>query len=68
MSIDRTSKVTTVVVIGASGFIGEHLLNVLAVRKNIEVRVLVHRNRAKNNVNINFIEGDLLKPNSLDIY
>jgi len=72
VSISRSSKVATVVIIGASGFIGEHLLNVLAVRKNIEVRVLVHRNRAKNNanvyinININFIEGDLLKPDSLD--
>lgn len=59
-------NVTTVVVIGASGFIGEHLVNALAERKGIEVRVLVHRNRTKNHNNINFIEGDLLKPGSLD--
>lgn len=68
MSGDRvTSNVTTVAVIGASGFIGEHLLRILAGRKEIEVRVLVHRNRAKNHANINFIEGDLLRADSLDV-
>lgn len=67
MSADRvTSNATTVVVIGASGFIGEHLLNSLAEREDIELRVLVHRNRAKNHTNINFIEGDLMNPDSLD--
>jgi len=60
------SDVATVVVIGASGFIGEHLLKVLVERKGIEVRVLVHRNRTKDHPNINFIEGDLLKPDSLN--
>jgi nucleoside-diphosphate-sugar epimerase len=62
-----TSDVITIVVIGASGFIGEHLLNVLAERKDIEIRVLLHRNRAKNHTNVSFIEGDLLKPDSLDV-
>lgn len=57
----------TVVVIGASGFIGLHLLNVLSERRDIEVRVLVHRSTTNNNhTNIDFIEGDLLKPDSLD--
>lgn len=60
------SNVATVVVIGASGFIGEHLLNVFAERKDIKVHVLVHRNRAKKHDNISFFEGDLLKPGSLD--
>jgi nucleoside-diphosphate-sugar epimerase len=62
----KSTDVTTVVVVGASGFIGEHLLNVLIERKDIELRVLVHRNRAKSHPCINFIEGDLLKPDSLD--
>ena len=62
-----THDLKTVVVIGASGFIGEHLLKSLAQRKDIEVRVLVHRSRIKSNDNINFIEGDLLKPDSLDV-
>ncbi len=61
-----TSAMKTVVVVGASGFIGEHLLRALAGWKDIEVRVLVHRNKAKNQDNISFIEGDLLKPDSLD--
>jgi nucleoside-diphosphate-sugar epimerase len=68
MSINRaTLGVKTVVVIGASGFIGEHLLAVLAGHKDIEVRVLMHRTRAKSQANINYIEGDLLKPDSLDV-
>jgi nucleoside-diphosphate-sugar epimerase len=62
-----SSSLTNVVVIGASGFIGEHLVNALVERKHTEVRVLVHRNRTKNNNNIHFIEGDLLKPDSLDV-
>ena len=65
--LPKASDVTTVVVIGASGFIGEHLLKVLAERKDIEVRVLVHRTRAQSQANISFVEGDLLKPDSLDI-
>jgi len=60
------SGVTTVVVIGASGFIGEYLLKDLAARQDIEIRVLVHRTRAKSQANISFIEGDLLKPESLN--
>ncbi len=68
MSDDRfTANVTTLVVIGASGFIGEHLLNVLADQKDLELRVLVHRYRTKNHDNLNFIEGDLLRPDSLDL-
>lgn len=59
-------NVTTVVVIGASGFVGEYLVNALTERKDVEVRVLVHRNRTKNHNNIHFIEGDLLNPGSLD--
>lgn len=66
MSVARAASVTTVVVIGASGFIGEHLLNALVERKNIELRVLVHRKKGKSHPGINFIEGDLLKPDSLD--
>lgn len=67
MSGARVSEVKTVVVIGASGFIGEHLLNVIVKRKDIELRVLVHRKKAKSHPGINFIEGDLLKPDSLDV-
>jgi nucleoside-diphosphate-sugar epimerase len=55
-----------VVVIGASGFIGEHLLALLANRTDIEVRVLVHRKRAESRAGITFVEGNLLAPESLD--
>ena len=66
MSGNHASGLTTVAVIGASGFIGEHLLNALAERTDIELRVLVHRKKAKTHAGINFIEGDLLQPDSLD--
>ncbi|MDO9280854.1 MAG: NAD(P)-dependent oxidoreductase [Methylotenera sp.] len=67
INISVTPHLSPVVVIGASGFIGEHLLSVLSERGGIEVRVLVHRNSAKSYTNIKFIEGDLLKPGSLDV-
>ncbi|WP_168224772.1 NAD-dependent epimerase/dehydratase family protein [Rhodoferax aquaticus] len=67
MSGNHASGVNTVVVIGASGFIGEHLLNTLTERSNIELRVLVHRKKAKIHAGVNFIEGDLLQPDSLDV-
>ncbi|MDP1871614.1 MAG: NAD(P)-dependent oxidoreductase [Gallionella sp.] len=66
MSGEGVSDVTTVVVIGASGFIGEHLLNALAECKDLEIRVLVHRKKTKSYTGVNFIVGDLLKPESLD--
>jgi len=60
------SNVKAVVVIGASGFIGDYLLKELASRSDIEVRVLVHRNKPQNHSNIKFIEGDLLARDSLN--
>jgi nucleoside-diphosphate-sugar epimerase len=66
IKVSATNQLPVVVVIGASGFIGEYLLNVLSERFDIEVRVLVHHSRAKNHTNINYIEGDLLESNSLD--
>lgn len=67
MSSDRDgSNRSTVAVIGASGFIGEHLLALLVNRTDIEVRVLVHRKRAENRASIAFVEGSLLVPESLD--
>lgn len=59
------SRVKTIVIIGASGFIGEHLLSVISARTDIEIRVLVHHNKASYHDNISFIEGDLLAPKSL---
>lgn len=64
--LNGTHGANTVVLIGASGFIGEHLLNALAYKKDIEIRVLVHRRKSTSQVNINFIQGDLLVPESLD--
>jgi len=56
----------TIVVIGASGFVGKNLLNILVEHKDIQVRVLVHRNRPQKKGNIKYIEGDLLQPETLD--
>ncbi|BBO99922.1 NAD-dependent epimerase/dehydratase family protein [Sulfuriferula nivalis] len=66
-SSNLSSNRTTLVIIGASGFIGEHLLSVLAERNDIEIRVLVHSNRSKNHSNLSFIEGDMLNSDSLDV-
>lgn len=54
-------------VIGASGFIGRHLIARLAARKDFEIRVLVHSNKPgmTDKPNIVFIEGGLLKPETL---
>lgn len=60
------NPVTTIVVIGASGFIGEHLLTVLADVKDIDIRALVHRKQASKHRNTNVINADLLKPETLD--
>ncbi len=55
-------------VIGASGFIGHHLLSLLAEIENLEIRVLVHRKKPqvleKNNVRL--IKGSLLQVETLE--
>ena len=55
-------------VIGASGFIGHHLLKFLAERDGLEIRVLVHRELPEliEGCNMRFIKGSLLKPETLD--
>jgi nucleoside-diphosphate-sugar epimerase len=60
------SDVTTVVVIGASGFIGEHLLVELANRADINVRAMVHQSKADVGSNVTFVDGDLLDERTLD--
>ncbi len=56
----------TVVIIGASGFIGKHILSTFSKRTDINVRVLVHKITPENYANIKFIKGDLLNPRSLN--
>jgi len=58
--------VKVVVIIGASGFIGAHLLKAFAERKDIQVHILTHSNITKKHDNFCFVEGDLLVPESLD--
>jgi len=58
----------TIVITGATGFIGEHLVDFLASRENIQIRVLVHRNRNNKILNRNsiiMVDGDLMKPETL---
>ena len=59
-----TSEV--IVVIGASGFIGQHLLPNLASRQGVEVRVLVHQRKTEALSNIVFIKGSLLESRTLE--
>jgi nucleoside-diphosphate-sugar epimerase len=57
-----------VAITGASGFIGQHLIGLLAQNPNIQTRVLVHRCSAIdafNFPNVDKIEGDLMVPSSL---
>jgi len=56
----------TVVVIGASGFIGKHLVGVLAAQPDLNVRVLVHRSKACACAGVVYAEGDLLAVETLD--
>lgn len=60
---------THIAVIGASGFIGENLLADLAERRESEVRVLTRSRKvgSQNGSHVFFIEGDLLKPETLDV-
>ena len=58
-----------VCVTGATGFTGKHLVTSLLCRKEIRIRVLVHRNiqdNLFNNERITVIKGDLLCPETLD--
>jgi hypothetical protein len=59
----KATGVSRRAITGATGFIGEHLLNQLVRRKGIELRVLIHEKTNKNIMsrsNIKTIEGDLL--------
>lgn len=55
-------------IIGASGFIGYHLLSFLAEKENLEIRILVHHQKPQisERDNVRFIEGSLLQPETLD--
>lgn len=55
-------------VIGASGFIGHHLLSLLSGKDGLEIRVLVHRKKPQisERGNVRFVEGSLLHPETLE--
>lgn len=55
-------------IIGASGFIGHHLLSFLAEQDNLEIRALVHRQKPQisERGNVRFVEGSLLHPETLE--
>ncbi len=61
--------VSHIAVIGASGFVGKHLLAALAGRREFEVRVLTRAKKIElqNEPHVSFFEGDLLKPETLDV-
>lgn len=71
MNINQTSTydpLRVISIIGASGFIGNHLLESLSTRQDTQIRVLVHRRAIsyENYPNLIFIEGDLMNLNSLE--
>jgi len=58
-----------VVVFGATGFIGRHLIASISCQKEIKLRVLVHKNSPEdlfNKDNITLFRGDILCPETLD--
>ena len=58
-----------IAITGATGFIGDHLLDQLVHRKDTQLRILIHRNintKILNRNNIKIIEGDLLKSETLN--
>ncbi|MBT9145642.1 MAG: UDP-glucose 4-epimerase [candidate division WS2 bacterium] len=58
-----------IAITGATGFIGDHLLDQLVHRKDIQLRILIHKNinnKILNRNNIKIIEGDLLKSETLN--
>jgi nucleoside-diphosphate-sugar epimerase len=60
---------SVIAIIGATGFIGGHLLDHLASQEDVELRVLIHEKTNKkiwSCNNIKTIEGDLLKSETLD--
>jgi nucleoside-diphosphate-sugar epimerase len=56
-----------IVVIGASGFIGKHLLDLLIRRVDLQIIALVHQVRPCEKIKVVYKEGDLLSIESLDL-
>lgn len=57
-----------VAITGGTGFVGQHLLALLANRNDLPMRVLIHHNcnhKLLDQPNITQVEGDLLKPETL---
>jgi nucleoside-diphosphate-sugar epimerase len=65
-ALSKMSRFKRVAIIGASGFIGQHLVRELIKQEGIEICVLVHRTPIKIQEGISYIEGDLLTLSSLD--
>lgn len=59
-------RLRRVAIIGASGFIGQHLTKELTKQGDLEIRVLVHRTPIQSQEGVKFIEGDLLELSSLN--
>lgn len=58
-----------VAITGGSGFVGQHLLALLAGRDDLQIRALIHRHRPpqlRGYHNLTPVEGDLLKPKTLN--
>lgn len=58
-----------IAIVGATGFIGKHLLDFMAHQKNVQVRALVrknHNDRILSRNNITVVEGNLMKPETIE--
>lgn len=66
--IDRRSFMQDIVIVGATGFIGRHLVAIISSQKEVRLRVLVRKyikDKLFNKTNITLIKGDLLCPDTL---
>ncbi|MFZ3231138.1 MAG: NAD(P)-dependent oxidoreductase [Pseudobdellovibrio sp.] len=52
-------------IIGATGFIGSHLINYFNQYTNYRVKSLTRKNKQLSTQNITWVEGDILKPSTL---
>jgi nucleoside-diphosphate-sugar epimerase len=66
----KPSDLTTVAIIGASGFIGKNLLRLLSSRDDLQIRVLEHRRRISEaflkKPNVTAVNGDILSGKTLE--
>lgn len=66
ISNSQTSHLPIICVIGASGFIGKHLLTYLSQQSVYKIKALTRKNNQISSPELIWVEGDLLNPDSLN--